>query len=412
VVIYGWTPHGSTNLKDFNPLKPIPKLWHEKKTHFSLIFHDQEPLNYELTQCQIDNEFCELIKDTDDFDLRSAPLLIDFYKKMHIRSVMLDTFYDLTLLVHSEKNSHQVTKFEQNNFVSVYYWSHAVIARDWFRFAEHDPLLQQKSDNAKTFLIYNRAWSGTREYRLKFIELLVDAGLVQDCITSFTEFENDLRYTNLSFKNFKFKPSRSDLEIILPKNNHSSSSSADYNNADYQNSMIEVVLETIFDDTRHHLTEKSLRPIACGHPFILVSTPGILQYLRDYGFKTFNEFINESYDTIQDGRSQLDSIIQEMQRISNLSNQEKHQLVIDMQAIADHNQKLFFSKTFQEQLITEFKQNLNDAVAKVKLGPIKVSWDYVKTVTKEHYPEIYLKTLPSLENLAWADAWMRNQAKS
>jgi hypothetical protein len=73
---------------------------------------------------------------------------------------------------------------------------------------------------------------------------------------------------------------------------------------------------------------------------------------------------------------------------------------------------LFFSKTFQEQLITEFKQNLNDAVAKVKLGPIKVSWDYVKTVTKEHYPEIYLKTLPSLENLAWADAWMRNQAKS
>jgi hypothetical protein len=411
LVIYGWNPHGSSSLKDFGPLKEIPILWHEKKTYFSVIFHDQEPLDYDFIQYQIDCQFCDLISHKDDFDLRSAPLLIEFYKKMHIRSLMLDTFYDLTLIVHSEKNSNQLTKFEQNNFVPVYFWSHAIIARDWFRFAEHDSLFAKKSVNPKTFLIYNRAWAGTREYRLKFMEQLINSNLNQDCITSFSEFENNLHYTQTEFKNKNFKINRFDFEKILPKNNHESIASADYNGIDYQNSLIEIVLETLFDDTRNHLTEKSLRPIACKQPFILVSTPGSLQYLRDYGFKTFDKFINEEYDTIQDSKSRLDLIIQEMQRISNLSSQQKHQLIQDMESIVDHNQKLFFSKDFQEKLITEFQINLDNAIAKVKTGPIKVNWDHARTVTKEHYPKIYSRTLPSIDNLAWADQWIRSQSK-
>jgi hypothetical protein len=47
------------------------------------------------------------------------------------------------------------------------------------------------------------------------------------------------------------------------------------------------VAETVFD-TRIHLTEKTLRPIACGHPFILAAGPGSLKYLQTYGFRTFS----------------------------------------------------------------------------------------------------------------------------
>ena len=32
-------------------------------------------------------------------------------------------------------------------------------------------------------------------------------------------------------------------------------------------------------------------------PFIVMSTPKFLQFLKDNGFKTFDGFINESYDT-------------------------------------------------------------------------------------------------------------------
>ena len=86
------------------------------------------------------------------------------------------------------------------------------------------------------------------------------------------------------------------------------------------------MLETLFDDTRWHLTEKSLRPSACGKPFMLAATAGSLQYLRSYGFKTFSGLIDESYDLIVEPHLRLQSIAQEMQRISQLSPNKKYKL--------------------------------------------------------------------------------------
>jgi hypothetical protein len=71
----------------------------------------------------------------------------------------------------------------------VYYWSHGVIARDWFRYAQY--VSQEKKINT-TFLIYNRAWSGTREYRLRFAELLIHLNLQEHCKTSVNPVEPEL----------------------------------------------------------------------------------------------------------------------------------------------------------------------------------------------------------------------------
>ena len=84
-------------------------------------------------------------------------------------------YYDQCIVLHSEQRSGDVVKYSSNNFITVYYWSHAVIARDWFRYAEH---VTQKKNVKKTFLIYNRAWSGTREYRLGCADRLIMLGLV------------------------------------------------------------------------------------------------------------------------------------------------------------------------------------------------------------------------------------------
>jgi hypothetical protein len=416
LIIYGWKSHGSKKLRDLTFWRPITDSWKDQRTHLVLIFHDQEPLDYDFSQQSIDQEFCDVVKNYQDGPLLSLPKVQEFYKKMHFTCVAEKTFYDLSLLVHSEKNSYQVEKYKQNNFVSVYYWSHAIIAKDWFRFAEHDILLKTKSSNPKTFLIYNRAWAGSREYRIKFAEQLVTNDLYQDCITSFAELDNNIHYTNHVFKNLKFAPRQINLENILPKNTHNSTASADYNSLDYQNSMIEVVLETLFDDSRNHLTEKSLRPIACGQPFIIAGAPGSLQYLKDYGFKTFDGHINESYDDIQNSSDRLGAIIQEMKRINNMTSQQKQQLIKDVQHIVEHNQKLFFSKEFHEHVINEFKQNLNQAVETVKSGPVGNVWKQSRYIVKNHYPELYLQYQQyqhqDVDDLAWAEQWIQSQVKS
>jgi hypothetical protein len=414
LVIYGWQPHGSKNLKDLVPWHNYDtRVWRKKLKRLTLIFHDQEPLDYDLSQSFVEKEFIDAVKNWPNFPLISAPVIQEFYKKMHLKSVLVTTFYDNSLIVHSEKNSAQVTRYQKDNFVPVYYWSHAVIARDWFRFAEYDPNLKIKSLSPKTFLIYNRAWCGTREYRLKFIEQLIANNLHHECITSFAKFDNQMHYQDHVFSNPVFKIERQDLEKILPKNTHNSAASADYNNHDYQNSLIEVVLETLFDDTRNHLTEKSLRPIACGQPFILAATPGSLKYLREYGFRTFEGYIDETYDTIQDPAERLNAIIQEMKRIDQLCPEAKQQLIAGVQSIVDHNQTLFFSNEFYNLVINEFKQNLDQAVNLVKSGTVGNIWKKSRNIAQENYPDLFLKFSHKDSNdLAWAEQWIQSHVKS
>ena len=101
------------------------------------------------------------------------------YKNENLRPY---TIYDNPILVHSEKQSPEVDKYQSLGFIPVYYWSHAFIALDWFRFANH--INQQKKTN-KTFLIYNRAWEGTREYRIKFVDFICEYNLTNHCQTKF-----------------------------------------------------------------------------------------------------------------------------------------------------------------------------------------------------------------------------------
>jgi hypothetical protein len=267
----------------------------------------------------------------------------------------------MTILVHSEQKSLETALYEQAGFVSVYYWSHAVIALDWFRYAQHDPLLCFDHNKiCQDFLIYNRAWSGTREYRLCFVEQLVKHNLEQYCNIGFNP-QDGKHYSAHQFVNTKFQITNYNLHHNLKLNTHNSTASADYCGKDYAASCIEIVLETLFDDTRWHITEKTLRPIACGKPFILAATPGSLEYLRTYGFETFDGLINESYDKIVDSKTRLHTIIQEMKRIVALDTDSKQVLYTKLHEIAQRNKKRFFNGLF-DQVITEYKTNLNHAM--------------------------------------------------
>jgi hypothetical protein len=346
-----------------------------------MICHDQEPLDvkfYNQKQVYaIAKSF--LSKHAPNWPLQDS--VLNFVSTLHLlsttffHSVWNNVFrhrtqetiacisdYDLAILLHSEQRSKQVTYFSKKNCVPVYYWSHAVIALDWYRYAEHDPNLDLSANTIdQDFLIYNRAWSGTREYRLKLIENLVDNKLLEHCKTKFCPVDQDTHYTNHVFVNQKFKISNIQLENYFSPNIHQSASSADYVADDYTTTGIEVVLETLFDDDRWHLTEKTLRPIACGKPFMLAATAGSLQYLRNYGFETFDGLIDESYDTISDSSERLNAVVQEMKRIAALDSNTKHILYTKLHEISKRNQHRFFNGLF-DQVIQEYTTNLDHAM--------------------------------------------------
>ena len=364
LLIYQFFPHGSRKLEDLNDLFTLRlgRSWVETMTMPYMIMHDQEPLIYHLYGKQD-------IKDYLAKKYHHCPnALLDLVASMHLRACVDSTanVYDQTLLCHSEQNSQDLDFYQQHGFIGVYYWSHALISRDWFRYAKVDPKLIVNFEKiTHDFLIYNRAWSGTREYRLTLAEMLADNDLISCCRTTFSAVDDELSYTQHTFANPDLAISRDDLQDLYLPNTHDSGASADYNNQDYASIGIEVVLETLFDDQRRHLTEKTLRPIACGRPFILAATSGSLQYLKQYGFETFDGIIDETYDSIPDPQERLVAITQEIKRISNLDQAQKRLLWGRLYAIAERNKQLFFSNEWHDRIVKEFKDNFELAMSQL-----------------------------------------------
>lgn len=345
VVIYRFWPHGSKKLENLLPARRDPA---DSFMLPHVYCHDQEPLCFDYYESQR--------KEFGDLELaRLRAKITGTNDRIHANLRYPIDINDFALLIHSEQRSPDVEKYKQNFFIPIYYWSHAVIAQDWYRSAEY---FRQHKSSDKKFLIYNRAWSGSREYRLKFVELLMLHDLVDFCQCNLNSVEPEIQvhYSNYNFVNQNWKPTTV-IDHAFPATLASSNSSADFEIKDYENTDIEIVLETLFDDQRLHLTEKILRPIALGQPFILASTPGSLQYLRKYGFQTFSEVWNEDYDQEPDHQQRLIKIVKLMKSIVAWSDQEKTHKLSIAQQIAEHNKKHFFSKEFFSKVIDEFKSN-------------------------------------------------------
>jgi len=69
----------------------------------------------------------------------------------------------------------------------------------------------------------------------------------------------------------------------------------------YAQTCFSVVTETdFFDGNVRRVTEKAMKAACMGHPFLLLGPPGSLLILQRYGFRTFPEVFDESYDDIED----------------------------------------------------------------------------------------------------------------
>ena len=364
-VLYVFQPHGSKKISDCNWLKE-----HDVPSVFQLpgiIMHDQEPLDWKFyndPQQYLALDQWQLWK-TSPLETARLEMAANFNLKSLVFGMSL-SMYDCAILVHSEKNSWDLSMYEQNQFLCVHHWAHAVIARDWYRFAEHDLRLQQQAQPKNTFLIHCRDWSHRREYRLKFLEMLIKNNLHEHSQTSVMHVNSEgVHYSQHKFANPVFELVDPALIDSINANVFLGTASAYYDYEDYLYSQISVVLETVFDDSRIHLTEKILRPIACGHPFILAAGPGSLQYLRHYGFKTFAPWIDESYDLETDSMKRLEKIIQSMTAIQNLSGSALEEFAQGIQQIAQYNKKHFFSDEFFDQVKNELQTNLISACQQV-----------------------------------------------
>lgn len=87
----------------------------------------------------------------------------------------------------------------------------------------------------------------------------------------------------------------------------------------YKNIAVDIVVETVLDYPYAYITEKTLRPIACKRMFIILGACNSLKLLKNKGFQTFDDFIDESYDKIEDPIKRFIAVKNEIIKICNTS---------------------------------------------------------------------------------------------
>lgn len=109
----------------------------------------------------------------------------------------------------------------------------------------------------------------------------------------------------------------------------------------YLNSYIHIISETNFYESGLYLSEKTWKPMGQLQPFIMMGPAGSLELIRSYGFKTFDGFIDESYDKIENNEERFKFLINEIERLSNLPKEElKNWYKSIFNDILVHNQKV------------------------------------------------------------------------
>jgi hypothetical protein len=132
------------------------------------------------------------------------------------------------------------------------------------------------------------------------------------------------------------------------------------NFAEAADSLVYVPTETVYFGKRQHLTEKTFKAIALEMPFILVAPAGSLEYLREYGFKTFSSIFDESYDLETDDIVRIERVTTLLKELDTLSVKERNQIHQACLPIVEHNYNHFYRGGLTDILWQELVAMLNN----------------------------------------------------
>jgi hypothetical protein len=89
------------------------------------------------------------------------------------------------------------------------------------------------------------------------------------------------------------------------------------------------------------ITEKTWKVISSSRPFVVFATPYFLEDLKLLGLQTFHPYVNEEYDKIENENDRMTAIVNEINRLNNLSADDFDYVFEKCYNIALENYKIF-----------------------------------------------------------------------
>ena len=311
-----------------------------------VFFHDQEPVDLELYQ-----------KLFDEVKLRNWDI----------------QHHDPSCRGHvivSERGEFVDQLEKKYGWQSYYYFYHGWACQDWFRGYDRTFLIPRAQDRAptQTFMSPNRIVAGRRDHRVLFLYNVFKHGLEHNHVSAprVCQYEGvDIsivaqKYTNV-YQDITTVFDQARLPRLFAGEETQQMTSCWLGNfAEAQDSLIYVPTETVYFGRRTHITEKTFKAIALEMPFALVAPAGSLEYLREYGFKTFADVFDESYDQETDDIRRIERVSQLLKDLDGLSIRERQQIHRACLPAVQHNYNHFYRGGFADVLWQELVAMLNE----------------------------------------------------
>lgn len=225
-----------------------------------------------------------------------------------------------------------------------------------------DSLIEKKTETFDSLFIYpNHKIKG---YRLESIDLLHKYKL--ENYGNFSLGGNEANYIDHSLYSSKYWiPTITHLDNPIDVHGDHSHHWGYFNN---NNSLINLVSETIFGTDLFYLTEKTSKPLLYGQLFLSLGCNNFHNKLKDIGFQIYDEIFDYSFDTMT-GTTKIENFILQIDKIKDENYNELYNIVRDK---ISYNQKLSFdilknrntytddiSNNFLNKNITIFKDMVN-----------------------------------------------------
>jgi hypothetical protein len=278
---------------------------------------------------------------------------------------------ELRILVVGEESNEINTWSKKHNYKKWYYFFHGFAALDWYRDYQYVPKIENQP--TKVFISYNRIVTKSRSYRLYFASQLMKKNLLDHGHVSLIlhdhgsgSWQNELNDPNTLLSDsakslIKTQIGTLENSLIIDQENPPGHASADTGYSElmmHKSALWHVVTETVFYFDKLHLTEKIFKPITAKRPFMLMGAVGNLAYLKSYGFKTFDRWIDESYDNETDPDLRVEMIVDELEKLCKLTFEELNSMHAEMQDVLEFNFNHFygdFKKIIVEEMLVNFK---------------------------------------------------------
>lgn len=311
--------------------------------------------------------------------------LIQGYNDKLFQYIRYENFKRPLILLNTELDS-EPKEYFLNKFrmIDSYAFFHIFAAHDWYRGYRYSLAIRPVAERTvnKAYIAFNRLTGSARIYRSMLVAELAKKDLLKHGHVSYSHICPDHGHyrDNLPEATSRYGVSpeyvQSTVNILdtldhplridhvdkdaIP--NHSMVLSAV---PECMESLVYVVTETCFWEKKKHLTEKIFKPIILRMPFILVGCANNLEYLKSYGFKTFDRWFDESYDSIEDPIERIQAVTKVLEDLSRKSNDELTSMLREMQEVLDYNYNLFNSREFLDKAWEELTTNLRNAIKSV-----------------------------------------------